>query len=86
MLEAYNKTFKALIFLSQNLNHPEQIRGAWNDNHAHKISAPNSMRIVAYQAFTMDKFGPLIAFLSPQIAAVKVLRSKLLRLNFSNTQ
>ena len=39
------------------------------------------MLSVGYQAFTLDKFEPLIAFLSPQIAAVKALRS-----NFSKTQ
>ena len=86
MLEAHNKTFITQIFLSQNLNQPQQIRGAWNDNYAHKILAPNSIRIVRYQAFTLEKFGPLIAFLAPQIAAVKALRSKPIRSNFSKIQ
>ena len=49
MLEAYKKLFITLIFLSQNLNQPQKIRGAWNDNHAHKISAPNSIKIVGYK-------------------------------------
>ena len=60
MLEGNNKNIDNPNFLSLSLNRLQQIRGAWNDNHAHEISAPNSIRIVRYCDFNLEHFGPLI--------------------------
>ena len=68
MLDAHKETFINLFFSSQNLT--PQICRASNNNHAHKILAPNSIEIVGYQAFNYDEFVPLISFLSPQIMLV----------------
>ena len=39
--------------------------GTWNDVYAHKISAPNTIKIIGYQAFNLEKSRLLIGFLYP---------------------
>ena len=48
------------IFSSWNLNQPQQIRGAWNENHAQEIWAPNPIKIMRYHDFNLDQSRPWI--------------------------
>ena len=50
------------------------IRGAWNDNHAHKILTYNLIKIMRYRAFNLEKFRLSIGFHSlhhsPQLCRI----------------
>ena len=66
MLEAYNETLRTINFLSQPYNQFWWICRAWNDDHSHKISSLNWIKIMRYHDFNLEYFGLFIDFLSPK--------------------